>query len=320
MSDPREVVLKTEGLSKRFGRIHAVNELSLEVNRGDIFGFLGLNGAGKTTTIRLVLRLIRPTAGKIWLGSHELRSNYLEAMKKVGALVETPAFYPYLSGRKNLQVLGLMSGGVPARRINEMLEVVGLAGRGNDKVRTYSQGMRQRLGIAQALLAYPEFVILDEPTSNLDPQGIIDVRNIIREMHDKTGVTFFISSHQLHEVEQLCNRVAIIREGNLVTTGNVADILRDPAGQVIVGASPVEKTLELLRAGAAPQGDKPWGTPELLADGTIKLSVPQDKTAELNSFLVNSGIQVTQLAPRRISLEEYFIEVSKNATRSGVAV
>ncbi|MDQ7779199.1 MAG: ABC transporter ATP-binding protein [Planctomycetota bacterium] len=304
-----QIVLRTEGLTKRFGRLTAVDSLSLEVRRGDIFGFLGLNGAGKTTTIRLILRLLRPTAGKIWLLGRELHGNYLAAMRKIGALVEVPAFYPYLSGRKNLQVLGLMSGGVSGKRIDEMLGLVGLAGRGHDKVRTYSQGMRQRLGIGQALLAHPEFVILDEPTSNLDPQGIIDVRAIVRAMHDKDGVTFFISSHQLHEVEQLCNRVAVIREGSLVAEGNVSDILHDPAGQLEIVATPAHKALALLKEKA---GSDPafCGAPDQTPDGTIRVHTSPARVAEINSLLVSNGIQVSRLSPKKMSLEEYFIEAS----------
>src|SRR5436190_16328763 len=194
-------VLQTQGLSKRFGAFQAVQDLNLEVQEGDIYGFLGLNGAGKTTTMRMILRLIRPTAGRVAIFGRDIRSDFIGIMKQVGSLVELPAYYPYLSAVKNLEILRLASGGVPVSRIAEVLDLVGLASRMHDRVGTYSQGMRQRLGIAMAFLAKPRLVFLDEPTNGLDPQGINHIRGMIKELNRKDGVTFVISSHLLHEIE-----------------------------------------------------------------------------------------------------------------------
>lgn len=228
------LILKTEYLSKHFGQIKAVNNLILELYEDDIYGFLGLNGAGKTTTLRLLLGLIRPTAGKIYLFGQELNQHYLEIMNRVGALIETPAFYPYLSGWENLVLLARLGGHLKKEVLHDLLEQVGLRNRADDKVRTYSQGMKQRLGIAQALLGClangvsadkPKLVLLDEPTNGLDPLGIIEIRNLIKQFHKVYRVTFLISSHLLSEIELLCNRIGVIKEGHLVAQGTIKELV-----------------------------------------------------------------------------------------------
>jgi ABC-2 type transport system ATP-binding protein len=219
-----EAVLQTEGLTKKYrGRV-AVDGLALRVERGDVYGFLGQNGAGKSTTIRMTLGLVRPTAGRVRLLGQDVTRGSRRAPARVGAIVEAPAFYENFSGADNLRMLAAMSGGVERQRLREMLSLVGLAERANDPVHAYSHGMRQRLGIAQALLPRPEFVILDEPTDGLDPQGIREVRQLILRMRDELGLTVMLSSHLLHEVEQLCNRVAIIERGRLLYEGTVAQL------------------------------------------------------------------------------------------------
>lgn len=318
MEKSRRVILKTENLSKRFGRIQAVRDLNLEVYQGDIYGFLGLNGAGKTTTIRMMLNLIRPSAGKVWLYEKELRQNYLEIMQHIGALVEIPAFYPYLSGRENLSLLARMQGRIDKNLISRLLEEVGLAERADDKVRTYSQGMRQRLGIAQALLSpygriasvraqseirNSPLVILDEPTNGLDPQGITEVRNLIKRLSREESITFFISSHLLSEIELICNRVGIIKQGNLVSQGEVSELLKEVVGAVRLKVRPVGQAVEIIKK-------LDWCKEiEKMTEGDLVLKCPAGKIPELNALLVRNNIEVLELAPRRTSLEEYFISV-----------
>src|SRR6266850_3249675 len=232
-------VLETESLTRRFGKILAVDELNLRVEEGDIYGFLGLNGAGKTTTIRMCLRLIRPTSGRVRVFGKDLRSSFISIMSQVGALVELPAYYPHLSARTNLEILRILTPGIERARIDEVLELVGLGARRDSAVRTYSQGMRQRLGIAMALLPRPRFVVLDEPANGLDPQGIADVRAVLRELNQRHGVTILISSHLLHEVEVTCTRVGILKAGRLVEQETIEAILAKAGTAVrIVSDSP----------------------------------------------------------------------------------
>jgi ABC-2 type transport system ATP-binding protein len=248
-----DVILKTENLRRSFGKFSAVNDLSLEVYSGDIYGFLGLNGAGKTTTIRMLLRLIKPDSGKIFIYGKNLNTSYLEIMNYLGGLVEIPAFYPYLSARQNLLLLARLRM-TNASQINcivdDLLSAVGLKKRCDDKIRAYSQGMRQRLGIAAALLpafihvrnaVYSPLIILDEPTNGLDPQGISDMRNLIRKLNQEKNVTFIISSHLLSEMELLCNRVGIIRTGKLVISEELKKLLKEEGIEITAQKRPLEK-------------------------------------------------------------------------------
>src|SRR5712671_5770032 len=194
----KQPVLQTEALTKRYRRRVVVDQLSLTVEAGDIFGFLGQNGAGKSTTIRMALGLVRPTSGKVRVLGHDMARRPLRALKRVGAIIEAPAFYENFSGRQNLRMLAAMSGGAERQRIEDVLEIVGLRDRAHDRVRVYSHGMRQRLGIAQALLPDPELIILDEPTDGLDPQGLCEIRELICRLRDELGLTIVLSSHLLH--------------------------------------------------------------------------------------------------------------------------
>ncbi|HKN82553.1 MAG TPA: ATP-binding cassette domain-containing protein, partial [Pyrinomonadaceae bacterium] len=214
-----DIALITENLTKRFGARTAVDRLTIQVERGDIYGFLGPNGAGKSTTLRMLLGLVRPTSGVIKFPVRASSWEYLQARSRVGAIIETPAFYENFSGRRNLQLLASLSGGVQKNQVEEVLRIVGLHDRARDPVKTYSYGMRQRLGIAQALLPMPELIVLDEPTNGLDPQGIQQTRELIRRLRNDFRLTVFLSSHLLTEIEQLCNRVGIIHEGRLLYEG-----------------------------------------------------------------------------------------------------
>src|SRR5687767_316124 len=240
-----ERALHTENLTKRFGARTAVDRLTMCVEWGDIYGFLGPNGAGKSTTLRMLLGLVRPTSGAIKFPARDSTWKYLKPRSRIGAIVETPAFYENFSGRRNLQLLASLSGGVQLKRVEEVLEMVDLRDRAGDPVRVYSYGMRQRLGIAQALLPTPELIILDEPTNGLDPQGIHETRQLIRRLRDEFALTVLLSSHLLTEVEQLCNRVGIIHEGRLLYEGG-PEALVAPTSRFKVRVDNLPAATELL--------------------------------------------------------------------------
>ncbi len=297
-----DAVLRTEGLTKRFGGFTAVEGLSIEVRTGDLYGFLGLNGAGKTTTIRMVVGLVRPTAGRVLLFGEDARARFLDVMPRVGTLVEIPAFYPYLSGRQNLDLHRRLAGLADRRCVDEALERVGLARRADDRVRGYSQGMRQRLGIAQALLTRPRCVILDEPTNGLDPEGIADIRALIRRLHREEGITLLVSSHQLHEIERICTRVGIVHEGRLVREASVGELLAGAAtGRARLRATPPDRAESLCRSfpGA--------GGVERAPDGALVVTLDAGRLPALNAALVEAGCGIAELAPERPTLEDLFL-------------
>lgn len=220
-----KVLLETNNLTKTFGTRTAVDRLSLRVEEGDIYGFLGRNGSGKTTTIRMITGLVYPDAGEVLIGGVDLRTNFKPAISQVGAIVENPVFYGYLSAYDNLCLMANLLPGITQKRVDEVLEMVGLRNRAKDKVRAYSLGMKQRLGIANALLGDPRLIILDEPTNGLDPQGMREIKEMIAQLASERGITFFISSHLLHEVEQICTKVGIVQDGRLLAEGKVASIV-----------------------------------------------------------------------------------------------
>jgi len=294
-------VLQTEGLTKHFGALKAVQDLNLEVREGDLYGFLGPNGSGKTTSMRMILRLIRPTAGRVLMFGEELNGNFIGIMQRVGSLVELPAYYPYLSAVKNLEILRLLSGGVPESRIPEILEVVGLARRMHDRVGTYSQGMRQRLGIAMALLSKPRLVFLDEPTNGLDPEGINHIRGVIQELNRKDGVTFVISSHLLHEVELTCTRIGMIKQGKLIVQDALDAIIARTVDGLRIACAPREKAVALLR------GREGIREVREEADGRLRILCDAARFAEVNALLVGQGVTVSELTPARKTLEEFFL-------------
>ena len=292
-------ILRTEHLARSFGRIHAVKDVSLQVEEGDLYGLLGQNGAGKTTTIRMILRLIRPSAGRTELFGLDVGRHFIEVMSRIGALVELPAYYPHLSAAKNLEIIRMLTPGVPDGRIREVLEQVGLGSRGDDHVRTYSQGMRQRLGIAMAILHKPRLVILDEPTNGLDPGGINHIRGLIKDLNKNDGVTFVISSHLLHEIEITCNRVAIIKQGELLVQETVSGLLSKTANVLRVEAEPKAQARELLAKLAADVREND--------DGSLGAKADPAKHAEIVAELVKAGIAVRSFAAQRMTLEEYFL-------------
>jgi ABC-2 type transport system ATP-binding protein len=294
-------VLTTHGLSKTYGSRPAVRNLDLEVRRGEVFGFLGPNGAGKTTTIRMALGLIRPTAGSVEILGHDVRREGARVLPRVGALVETPALYPYLSGRDNLKAFAYMLGGVPAARLDEVLELVGLAGRQKDRVRAYSLGMKQRLGVAIALLNDPELLVLDEPANGLDPAGIVEMRDLLRRLKGE-GHTILISSHVLHEIEQVCDRIAILVKGTIRVQGPVHSLLSGGTSIKvrIDRAGEAEAILESVR----------WVS-GVTRNGTLLLvTAPAERSAEINKILAEQGLFAAEITPQEQSLEQYFLEVT----------
>jgi ABC-2 type transport system ATP-binding protein len=243
----RDVILQTQGLSKAYGKRLAVRGLNLEVARGEVFGFLGPNGAGKTTTIRMLLNLIKPTFGEVKLFGQRLdQQSAGSLLPHVGALIEQPSFQSYLSGRDNLIAVGGYTGGVELKRVDEVLNVVGLGERGKDRYSTYSLGMRQRLGVGAALLTDPELIILDEPGNGLDPAGIVEMRELIRRLA-QMNKTIFVSSHILAEVRQVCTRIGIVRGGQLIATGAVDELLRSTGHWEVEIANPGEVCRILAR-------------------------------------------------------------------------
>ncbi len=293
-----DLLVETSGLTKRYGaRITAVADLDLTVRRGEVYGFLGPNGAGKTTTLRLLLGLIRPTSGTARVLGKEPGDP--TGLQRIGALVESPSFYPYLSGRDNLRAMASYAGVSPTR-VDEVLHTVELTGRARDKVKKYSSGMKQRLGVAVALLKDPELLILDEPTSGLDPKGMADVRGIIRKV-GKGERTVLLSSHLLGEVEQICDRVGIVREGRMIAEAPVNE-LRSREG-LAIRAEPLEEALRTAQT--LPGVERAWVDGDML-----RLLTDPGRAAEINAALVDAGLRVSELRPIERSLEEVFLQLT----------
>ena len=294
--------VELRGLLKRYGRIVAVDNVDLTVHPGDVYGYLGPNGAGKTTSLRMMLGLIRPTSGSVRLfGRDPLAS--VRALEGVAGFVEEPRFYPYLSARKNLELLAAFDGGGAHGRIGEVLDVVELADRARDRVGGYSHGMRQRLGIAAALLRQPRLLLLDEPTTGLDPGGMRDIRALIRRLAGQ-GITVVLSSHQLVEVEEVCNRVAIIRSGRVVFEGALHDLRQTTATTYRL------RTTDANRARAICEAQP--GVGNVSADnGEIAFVADEDTVAQLSVAMAEAGVGITALIPTRPSLEDLFFRFTE---------
>lgn len=302
----KEVVLRTDGLSKRFGKRWAAKDLNIEVHRGDVFCFLGPNGAGKSTTIRMILTLLMPSAGSIEIFGINLYKNRRAVLSRVCGIVEKPDFYLYLSAYKNLEILGSMTRRVRKEEIMETLDVVGLKSRAFEKVKTFSHGMKQRLGIAQALLTEPELIILDEPTAGLDPQGMKEVRGLIKKLASEKEMTIFLSSHLLSEVELVATRMAVINRGELIAQGSVSDLLDKEPMEYSIHLSPLDSAIELLEK-------LPWVEVLSAEDGKIELRIEPGHASELNRLLVSNQIEVLSFYPHR-TLEDFFLKITKGTS------
>jgi ABC-2 type transport system ATP-binding protein len=293
--------LRAIALSKAYGKRLAVDQLDLQVDRGELFGFLGPNGAGKTTTIRMALGLIAPTKGSVEILGLEVRHNRAKVLPRVGALVESPALYGYMSGRNNLRAIGDLLGGVGEKRIDEVLEIVSLTGRDKDRVKTYSMGMKQRLGLAVALLNNPDVLILDEPANGLDPAGIVEMRDLLRNLAAE-GKTVFISSHVLSEVQQICTRVAIINHGKLVRVAPVAELL-DAPGEFEIKVDAPDALAAALRL-------QPWGQEARVEHGLVITRAQEGRGRNLIAFLVNNGHNPDSVSERQRDLEDIFLSLT----------
>lgn len=293
-----DFVIETHDLTKQYGDIVAVDHLTMRVRRGEVYGFLGPNGAGKTTTLRMLLGLARETSGEATVLGASPGSP--ESLARTGALVEMPGFYPFLSGRDNLRVLAKHAGAFE-ERIEMVLDQVGLGDRTRDRFATYSQGMKQRLGVATALLKDPDLLILDEPTNGLDPAGMAEMRGFIRGL-GRGRRTVLLSSHLMSEVEQICDRVGVIHKGALIREGTV-DELRGRSG-LWVRAEPLEEAIRLLAALPEVEG-------VATVDGALRITTDPAAASSVNISLVDAGIAVSELRPERASLEEVFLELTQ---------
>jgi ABC-2 type transport system ATP-binding protein len=299
MTDDRRPV-QARGLVKRYGAVMAVDHVDLTVERGDVYGFLGPNGAGKTTTLRILLGLIRPDGGEARLFGRDPHTELPEALDGVGGFVETPAFYPYLSGRTNLELLAAFDRDGGRGRIDELLALVDLTGRANDRVGHYSQGMKQRLGVASSLLRNPQLLLLDEPTNGLDPGGMRDMRRLVGRLSTE-GITVLLSSHLLAEVEELCNRVAIIRMGKVAFEGKLEDLRASAGTRYRLRTTDLERARVVLQPREVE-----------VKDGELMFTASEDEVAALSRELVGAGLGITALVPERLSLESLFFELTES--------
>jgi ABC-2 type transport system ATP-binding protein len=296
MSEP---VARLQGVTKKIGSKTLVSNLTLDIPPGQIFGFLGPNGAGKTTTIRMMVGLISISSGDVLISGHSIKNNYKEAIASVGAIVENPEMYKFLSGYQNLRQFARMVPGVSKQRIDEVVELVGLGQRIHDKVKTYSLGMRQRLGVAQALLNRPKLLVLDEPTNGLDPQGIRELRDYLRLLCREEGTTVFVSSHLLSEMELMCDSVAIIQNGQLLEVKQLKEVgnVTMPVGETLFEVDDAEAALALIGQGT-------------LKSGGLVVEAAREDIAEFNARLVAGGIKVYSIKSLARTLEDQFLEVT----------
>ncbi len=294
-------VIETSGLSKDFGSILAVDNLSLSIPKGSVFGLLGPNGAGKTTIIGILLGLITPTSGKFSLFGEEINGSIESALQRIGATMETPSFYPYLSGLDNLRYFQQVAGHNDAAELDSLLELVNLHSRRHSKFATYSLGMKHRLGIAYALLGDPELLLLDEPTNGLDPNGMAEVRRLLQDLGDGER-TVLLASHLLHEVEQVCDSVAILSKGRVIAQGLVSELIARKS-TVRMATTDDESAATILNS-------LHWVGSVLAEDGGLLVEADPARTSELSAALARSDIYVSELRALDTSLEEYFLEVT----------
>ncbi|HET7050984.1 MAG TPA: ABC transporter ATP-binding protein [Solirubrobacteraceae bacterium] len=304
--------VEVRGLVKRYGELTAVGGVDLTVNAGDVYGYLGPNGAGKTTSLRMMLGLIRPTEGSVRLFGRDPQET-VRALAGVAGFVEAPTFYPYLTGRRNLELLAAFDGGDARGRIDTALDIVELADRAGDRVGGYSHGMRQRLGIAGALLREPKLLLLDEPATGLDPGGMRDMRVLIRRLAGE-GMTVLLSSHLMTEVEEVCNRVGIVRSGKIVYEGAIAELKNSAGTTYRLSTTDDERALAVCRA-------QPGIASVRVEGGRISFTADESAVAELSQALVEAGALIRSLAPQTVTLEDLFFSLTEDGDRGhpGVA-
>ncbi len=302
MSSP-EKIIEVKNLVKHYGKFHAVEDVSFDVYRGDVFGFLGPNGAGKSTTIRTMLSLISPTSGELKLFGKNLLTDRNYILSKIGCIVEKPDFYKYLSAQKNLEIFARLSGvTADKKKVQEILDFVGLKGREKDKVSGFSHGMKQRLGIAQTLIHDPELIILDEPTTGLDPQGIIDIRNLILQLKNERNKTVLLSSHILSEIELIANRMVIINKGRTIVQGSVSDLLNGQELIVSFNVDNAEKAIQLLN------GNNILIDKDSIQGNNLLLHIAQENVPVVNKLFCDNNVNVFSIETKR-KLEDYFLKL-----------
>jgi ABC-2 type transport system ATP-binding protein len=295
-----ETTLSVKNLTKTIGKRKIIKDISFELKSGEVFGFLGPNGAGKTTTIRMLVGLIKPTSGSIKICGHDVKKDFSKAMERLGCIVENPELYPYLTGWENLQFFARMLKGVDDKRIKDIVELVGLKDRIHDKVKTYSLGMRQRLGIAQALLSKPKVLILDEPTNGLDPSGIREMRQFIRFLAKEEGLSVLVSSHLLSEIQLLCDRVSIILSGKIIHTESVQSLLTAQE-KIIWRFSPMDVGVELLKT----------VSPSVKIDGdTVITPFLEEEAGNWSKMLFAANVNIIEMNRQIPSLEQLFLELT----------
>lgn len=315
-----ETVLTIEHLNKSFGKKHIIKDLSMELNSGEVYGFLGPNGAGKTTTIKMIVGLLRIDSGSIKICGKDLLKNYEEAMGNIGGIVENPEMYKYLTGRQNLRQYARMRKGVTQKRIEEVIELVGLSNWADKKISKYSLGMRQRLGIAQAILHRPKILILDEPTNGLDPAGIKQMRGILRKLAHEEGVCVMVSSHLMSEMELMCDRVAIISKGELIEVQTIENLVNENSStqQYIYQVNDVEALKKLL---LDMYKDSEGVKAEQEDERTLVLTIPNELEKDLpkiNKAVIEAGIELTTVSHKAAAkLEDAFIELTSDEQGGG---
>lgn len=301
----QEHIIATHQLDFSFGKFKVLHDLNLQVPHASIYGFLGPNGAGKTTTIRILLGLIRTNQHKVSLFGKDLNHHRVEILRKIGALVEMPSLYLHLSGRKNLEITRTLIGNIPKKRIDEVLEIVDLSKDAHRRVKQYSLGMKQRLGLALSFLADPELLILDEPTNGLDPNGIKEIRELIIRLNRDFNKTIFVSSHLLSEVEKVATHVGIVHKGNLHFEGSIEELREQQKPSVLVEVNDSAKATNLLTSLNIPVISQ--------GNGTLKIEVSEKPIIhKINHSLLNAGIEVYQLAPQQSSLEDLFMNITQS--------
>lgn len=297
----KKCLLETQNLTKAYHGIKAVDNLSISVNEGDVYGILGPNGAGKSTTIKSILGLVKPASGKILINGYDVSKEHRMAIRKIGAMVETPCFYGGLSGYTNLCLIANLNG-MPKERVDEVLEMVGMTYAKNKKVSGYSLGMKQRLGIARAFLNNPNIVILDEPTNGLDPQGIKEIRELVQNLSVKYKVTFMISSHILSEIQAVCNRIGIIKKGRLLVQGYIDELLDTDEEIIEIHTIEKEKTARLIRSMNIKCEVQSF-------EHGIKVKTGRGSFKSINSVLVDNDVNVENISCKEASLEDYYLNV-----------
>ncbi|RFU65816.1 ABC transporter ATP-binding protein [Peribacillus glennii] len=298
-----ETVISLSNVTKTIKNKTIIDHISFDVYRGEVFGFLGPNGAGKTTTIRMLVGLMKITSGDIHIGGHSIKSNFEDAVKNVGAIVENPEMYKFMSGYDNLKHYARMTGNVSKERMDEVVELVGLSQRINDKVKTYSLGMRQRLGLAQALLHRPKVLILDEPTNGLDPAGIREIRDYLKRLAREESMAVIVSSHLLSEMEMMCDRIGIIQNGKMVDVRNVREIMKEEKQCYKINANPIQKAFEVLNQSFGETGIT-------LSGKNIQFYGSEADIPIMIKKLVENDIDIYEISPINKTLEDKFLEIT----------